>query len=270
MRRQMGIASTLLRVSVAIGILVGVGAGPARASFIDTRLDFDDLVHGEVVTDQYADFPGVSLRGENFARSFDYVIAFDSLSRGTDDTDLEASDSGLRWSGGNIANEDLGRFLILQENDSGCGDGICDDPDDERFRPAGEIYFAFAFPVLSFGFDLIDVESESMENGMVSFFLEGTRVGMIEFKDLLDPNSPLFDDTIEFGDHSANRVQPITADFLGVAEFDAAVLKLGGSGAVDNILFDSTRPIPEPAAGSLLGLGLVGLAARQRLRLRKH
>ena len=78
------------------------------------------------------------------------------------------------------------------------------------------------------------------------------------------------DDTIEFGDHSANRVQPITANFLGVAEFDAAVLKLGGSGAVDNILFDSTRPIPEPAAGSLLGLGLVGLAARQRLRLRKH
>ncbi len=103
------------------------------------------------------------------------------------------------------------------------------------------------------------------ENGMLRFFLEGEKVGMVEFKNFVDPDSELYDGSIEFGDHTANRIEPITAEFLDVAAFDRVVVKFGGSGALDNIVVS-----PEPTTGLMLALGLAGLGTRSRRSQRRR
>lgn len=225
-------------------------------------ITFDDvgLEHGSLVSNQYA---GLSITANNFNRSFDYAVAFDSNASSTRDPDLEAASGGLTsWSGGNLEGEDLGIMLIIQENNYGCLDDlVCDKPDDEGGRAAGTLTFDFGeTPVLDFGFDLIDVESTTAENGQVTFFSGDDQVS-ISFMDLLLG--------FELGDNTANRIlpfAPIFGDGLGsTPAFDRIVIELGGSGAVDNITF---TPVPQPSTALLLSLGLIGLVWSGRRRPR--
>jgi hypothetical protein len=150
-------------------------------------------------------------------------------------------------------------MLIIQENDYDCASGVCGRPDDEGRRPAGTLIFDFSqAPVFDFGFDLIDVESTTAEDGSVTFY-SGKDVVTIGFMDLLMG--------FELGDNTANRILPITPIFDdaddGPRALEGVVIELGGSGAVDNITF---TPVPEPSTAVLLGLGLVGLAWSGRPR----
>jgi len=217
-------------------------------------ITFDDLglVHGQIVTGA----PGVSIVADNLWRPFDYAVAFDSEASGTADYDLEARRGATRWSGGNLAGQELGLMLILQENSTGCGDGVCDSPDDEGNRPAGMLTFIFDTPVDSFGFDLIDVDSLTSENGWIAFEdLKGGRV-QIDFSTFLAG--------YQIGDNTANRITPFTAEALGLGPIDHIVLKLGGSGAVDNVDFTPIVAVPEPATALFVGIGLALLSARRR------
>jgi len=225
-------------------------------------LTFDEVgfVHGSLVTDQYA---GLSITADNFNRSFDYAVAFDSNASHTRDPDLEAASGGLTsWSGGNLEGEDLGIMLIIQENADGCsGDFVCNEPDDEGRRAAGTLTFDFGqMPVISFGFDLIDVESTTAENGSVTFFSGDDQLS-ISFMDLLVG--------FELGDNTANRILPFAPNFGDELDFtpafDRIVIELGGSGAIDNITF---TPVPQPSTALLLLLGLTGLAGSGRRRRR--
>jgi hypothetical protein len=219
-------------------------------------LTFDEIgfVHGSVVADQYE---GLSITAVNFNRSFHYAVAFDSNASSTRDPDLEAASGGpTSWSGGNLEGEDLGIMLIIQENDDddGCSGGfLCSEPDDEGRRAAGTLTFDFGLsPVSDFGFDLIDVESTTAENGQVTFFSGDDEVS-ISFMDLLLG--------FELGDNTANRILPFAPSFGDGLDltptFDRIVIELGGSGAVDNITF---TPVPQPSTAFLLSLGLTGLA----------
>ena len=210
----------------------------ATSSRADT-IDFEALAHGEIVTTQFVASNGVTISADNFNQIFDLAVIFDSQETGTADPDLE----GPPWAVGNLApNTLLGNLLIIAQEDTQTVPGIVDNPNDEGGQPAGEITFQFNEPIESFGFDLIDLEGAIAEGGSISLFDGLNLIGTVPISDFTDNLSPFFDATIVFGDNSANRLQPITAGAFQATQFDTVVILMGGSGAVDNIVFEPAPP----------------------------
>ncbi|MFI4898425.1 MAG: PEP-CTERM sorting domain-containing protein [Phycisphaerales bacterium JB059] len=229
--------------------LCAIGAMTAAAGA--QTIDFNTLVHGEIVTNQFAPLATISAINPN--RPFDIAAAFDTTLMGTSDPDLE----GPPWSGGNLAISDtkvhLGMALIIAENSTGAGDGILDNPDDEASRPAGQLIFDFSSVYNTFGFDVIDIEGVVEESSSLEFYLAGGLVETIDFTEFTTLASPHYDATIVFGNNHANRVSPIDI----VDGFDRVVINVGGSAAFDNIV------VPAPSGVAMLGLGAL-LANRRR------
>jgi hypothetical protein len=163
---------------------------------------------------------------------------------------------------GNLAGAtDLLNALIISENDAG------GQPDDEGNQPAGTITVDLDFQASSLGFDILDIDSTTVETGGVDFFLDSTLVGSFEWSDLVGGGA-LADPSVVFGDNSANRINPVAlADLVGADGdvFDLIVFRMGGSGAVDNLEIEEA-PVPEPAALSLLLLGAAALLGTRRVR----
>lgn len=241
---------------------IALGASSANAETID----FNNLLHGEIVTNQYFLSHGLTISGVNYDGP-DAVVAFDSNRTGTPDPDLQ----GKNWSTGNIASgTDMGKMLILPENVKDLNNnGRVDVPDDEGSRPAGYFTFTWDAPISLFGVSVIDIEgvTERTPGGhLIDFYMDLVKVGSVGFDDLLDNSSSFYDATIKFGDHSANTISPITASAIGATQFNRVVLHMGGSGAVDNLVFEKFTTIPEPASLGLLGMGAMMLVCRPRRR----
>jgi hypothetical protein len=245
-----------LRFLLLTAVAAAVGWGGAASA---GTIDFDDVSfqHGTVIEpNQFAPL-GVTITVDNFSGP-DLGVIFDTNFGGaTTDPDLVDPDH-VNFP----EDEDLGFALIIQENSKGCGDGVCNDPDDEGSRPAGKITLEFDIPLLSFGFDLIDVEPAASEDGRVSFFLEGALIDSIRWDEIECAVGPHCDPSVSFGDDKANRIDPFTAAKLG-SEFDKVVIKLGGSGAIDTLQFTE---VPEPSALWLLAGGVAALGAARRRR----
>jgi hypothetical protein len=229
-------------------------------------LSFDTLDHGEIVNTQFTGDFGVTISADNVGGGPDLAIAFDSLQSGTRDPDLE----GPSWAGGNLDEETvLGRLLIIAENGiDDNGDLRIDRPDDEGSRPAGSLLFEFQVPILSFGFDLVDVEGPEefgADSGFVAVFFgeNGTELARVGFGQFVDSDSSFFVEGVTFGNRTANRIPEITAEALGIEQFNKVEIDLGGSSAVDNVTF---QPIPEPSTFVLLGLGLALSSLPRRSR----
>ena len=222
--------------------LLALAVAPATATAL--TIDFEGLQHGEVVTS----FGGVTITADNFNRSFDYAVAFDSTETGTRDPDLEDD-----WAGGNLVGEVLGNLLILQENDYGCDTGVCRKPDDEGRRAAGTLTLEFDVATPFLGFDLIDVDSTMAENGVLTLWDAAGASASIDFDVILSG--------YDIGDNTANRIDPLLAEAFDLGDIVKAEFLMGGSGAIDNI-----EIIPEPTTALLLGLGLVGLGISGRRR----
>lgn len=235
-------------------------------------IDFEGLATGQIVDSEYSSI-GVTIAVNNRNRGPNTSEAFDDIAPGVDigvvfDT---SSPTGGDWdlatpsSGGNLEGVSLGNILIIEENQTdGNGDGIIDGPpDDEGGRPAGTIYLLFDDPISSIGFDLIDIEVAESELGwFAAFFSDGTEIGTVVFSDLAGLVHSMGE--IEFGDNTANRIDPFFASDFGESGFDEVQLRLGGSGGIDNIIFE--HPVPEPATLSLMAMGLAGAAWRGRRR----
>ena len=241
-------------VVAVISILIGfVAVSQAEAVLID----FDELANGTQLWNQYKSSYGLKIRCNNPNRDDpDRAITFDTMLDNTADPDLE-----FPWSGGNAATEKFGNVLIIAENlIDADGDGLVDDPDDEGSQPAGHIRFVFDNPITAFGFSFIDVDGsggEEPKNYKVNFYLGGTKVGQLNFKQYKD-----IDSTIIHGNHFANHYPVITASYIG-SPFDKVRVRFAGSGAIDNIYF---CPIPEPMTMVLFGSGLLGLGIFKRRR----
>lgn len=241
----------MIRTLALCAAAITAGAGSASATTIIT---FSGLEHGRIVNNQYAAL-GVTIAANNVNRPFDLAVAFNTQLTGTADPDLQ----GPPWSAGNLApNTVLGNVLIIQENNTGISDGIANNPDDEGNRPAGDFTFTFANPVSTFGLDIVDIENVTSENGGIQLFRNNVKLLDLTWAMLRNPASAYYDPTIVFGDDSANRVQPINASRFGVSGFDRAVIRMGGSGAIDNIV------IPAPGAAALAVFGTLVAARRRR------
>lgn len=248
-------------------------AAPAAATLADLVIDFDSFVDGEIVADGTMLFADWSLSVENPNRDFspnfsDLAVAFDSDASGsTSDGDLRRN-SG--WAGGNLVtnalfDDILGKVLILQENDSGCGDGICDNPDDEGSRTprAGSFTFDLLGKVFaSISFVLVDVEGALDEMGSITFF-RGSEEQVFDFSQFLVGDFASLD--VVFGNRTANRIPIDLTDFGG---FDSFKVELGGSSAIDGIELIELVPIPEPTTALLFALGLGGIAVSGSRRRR--
>ena len=239
--------------------------------------DFNSLSHGQIVGNEFASPSyGFSVVGNNYYDHRDWVVGFDTNRRWTRDSDLEDP-----FDMGNVKTETFHEALVLQERGVGRDDnhnGFLDnanDADDEGRRPAGWIKFNFNEDITQFGLDLLDVEGD-MEQFKLKFFKDGVQLASVSFSEFVNNTSGLFyDSTIEFGNNSANRIMPITADLLStftgttIDNFDAVKVKLGGSGAIDNLKFgtpDSIPAVPEPNTFMIWvsGLGVAMVVRRRR------
>ncbi len=254
---------TLSRILfVGLGAFILLGSTGANATIITFDEAGPGLTHGTTVDTQYQGIPwGATISAVNAISGPDLAVAFDSTANPTADGDLEDP-----FSVGNLANlnpeTNLGNMLIIQENFNGPAD-------DEGSMPAGTITIAFNQLYDSFGLDLVDIESGE-ESGYSIEFYNGGLVATIEFSDLTDvaDTAGFYQSDITWGNNSANRV-----DAISVFAFNEVRINFGGSGAIDNLVFeDSGGPgtedpeVPEPATMALLGLGLAGFAARSRKR----
>ncbi len=252
-----GVLAALLIRPVGAGVLAALLVLPIAAGALD--VDFEGTAHGEVVD---TDFAGVTIVATNIGGGPDLAVTFDTTATGTSDSDLE-----VPFSGGNLGGSILfGNALIIQENAAGCGDDICNNPDDEGTRPAGSVELILDEALSAFGFDLLDIDAHPLERaGTVVFHDDDLGVSFaIEFNEF--DGGTFAQAGFAFGDHSANRIAPISvaeinaqiadpADQLG--EIDRVIFNLGGSGALDNL-------VPEPSPAALLAVALLTLAAVRR------
>lgn len=155
-----------------------------------------------------------------------------------------------------------GHILILSENFVGDDPGECDDDrcspvNDEGSRPAGELIFVFDAPVDLVSLDLFDIEgTETDPPGEILFFSDA------------DDDSSLFEivGLPSTGDRKWNRVT-FSPNITGV---ERMIVKLGGSGGIDNVVGRFTTQVAEPGSIGLFasGLAMLGIARHRRRKAR--
>jgi hypothetical protein len=79
---------------------------------------------------------------------------------------------------------------------------------------------------------------------------------IVGFEEFITLCSDYCDETVEFGDHSANRIKPITAASLGLSDITKIEINFGGSGDIDNLTYE----VPIPSSIFLLGLCFFAVA----------
>ena len=238
-------------------------SGAASAA---TVIDFGGIATGTTVTDQV---PGLSVSASSpYADSPEQVFAWDFNGY----PQFEFAGQQAPFTSGNATGRDLGQGLALRGPEGVLtGFGVLPEPIPtplEKRRPAGTINLAFDTALDSFGFTIVDVEGPEEFTTNTGFFIDflsnGQDVGSFDFASFVtDDDSRVFDPSIEFGDRSANQIQPITAAMLGVDSFDEVRISLGGSAVLAQV---TVNAVPTPSA-ALAGLALLGAGA---LRRRSH
>lgn len=215
-----------------------------------TTITFDDsgFVNGQIVTG----VPGVAIEANNFVLPCDDAIIFDTEQRHSRFPQLEARKYGLpRWSGGNLEGVQLNNVLVLDR----CIGGRCGANFGHHRQATGTLRFVFDVPITSIGFDMINVTRRS------------AKVGSVTFTDINDVSVTITQRVLlaclQIGHNTANRIDPLSAEGLGLGPIKSVTFLMGGATALDNITYET---VPEPATGLFLGLGLILLSGVRRQR----
>lgn len=281
-----------IAAAVVAATTVLLGSGSAAAFVLDfeqTSFIGETLVHGTVIdgTYQAADSGiNVGISAVNNGGGPDFAVVFDSRLTGTADPDLEDPFSGpaagnpYSTSPGDSQSQTSyevsfvqsemarpGNILIVQENNNGCSDGVCNDPDDEAGGP-NTISFDFTDgPITAKSIDLFDLNGGGAnETATISLFsdLGGTQ--------LIDSITVKGDDL--GGDNRAGRLLFTSFSANGIENVSKIAVQFSGSGATGNLVYvlpSGTPPqgIMEPGSLALLASGVAGLAVIRRRRGRR-
>jgi hypothetical protein len=213
-------------------------------------LDFEGFANGQIMDVEYQPLVTISAFNNDSGQSGvpNYAVIFDTGTP-THDPDLASPFYSSQSDLDNKINPyDPGNVLIIQENDVGCGDGVCDNPDDEGSRPAGYISFDFHQTIELLSIDFFDIESP--ENGTSP----NNRIDIWDGNDVFvgtighTPNTG--------GDRLWQQLlldSTVHPELLNVGRVD---VYFGGSGALDNLTYNV---VPVPAAIWLFGTALIGL-----------
>jgi hypothetical protein len=257
MRNRSLIVAGIAVSALAVPTFAGAPLPPPGGKLID----FNGYAPGTIIDNEYA-YEGVTITVQRTSPGPAVATLYNTGRTGEPDPDLQ-----IPFAMGNLAPAGTGgNILIIPENNTDKnGDGLIDQPNDEGDHPAGQFTFDFLVPVTHFGFDLVDIDGPREFNNnagfFASFYLAGKLEARVGFGSFIDPLSPFYDATVEYGDNSVNRIRSITAREVGMPVFDRVVLNFGGSGGTDNITF---TPVPEPGTLALLGLALPALLVRRR------
>jgi len=235
--------TTLMRIKLVLVTMLFIG--PVAQANV---LTFDEatFTHGTVVDSQYAPF--VTISATNVGGGPNLAVAFDSTLNNTQDPDLEGT-----FNSNNAAladNFDPGKFLIIQENDRGCGTGTCSSPDDEGSRPAGIISFQFNQAIELLSLDFFDVETA--EDGSTL----NNRIRLFD-----TANTEIFANTFYTPDTGGNNMWDQVLFGQGLTGIGRIDVYMGGSGAIDNLVYSV---VPVPAAIWLFGTALIGFIGFSR------
>ena len=237
----------------------------ASAASAATVIDFNGIATGTTVTTQVS---GLTVSASSpYADSPEQVFAWDF----NGSPQFEFAGQQAPFTSGNATGRDLGQGLALRGPEgvlTGFGVLPTAIPTPlEKRRPAGTINLAFGYELDSFGFTIVDVEGpeefETNTGFFIDFLSDGVDVGSFDFASFVtDDDSMVYDPSIQFGDRSANQIQPITAAMLGVDSFDEVRISLGGSAVLAQVTVNPVA-VPTPSA-ALAGLGLLGAGALRR------
>jgi len=203
----------------------------------------NNIEAGQVIDNEYSNW-GLNIDVDNFVRSHDLGIAFDSENPTGGDWDLET--------GGSTGHDPYGNILIISENNTDSnGDGLIDTPDDEASQNgagySGMIDFQFDYVGVEGTMTLLDIEESDHE---LRFFLDGIW---------------LSSETIYITPGGDSNLILLT---FGGFQFDQIQYWAGGSGAIAEM----SVQVPEPTTlllMSTLGSAVVGLGMRKK-RLEKE
>ncbi len=247
---------------------LGLACISVAASAHAALIDFNDQPRGKIITNQYTASDGVTISAVNFTPGHpNDAILFDSNNHTSfTDTDLE-----FPWSTGNlVGNNTIRKLLIIAQNITDANhDGLVDDPNDEGGHPAGFLKFKFTKPQTSFGMDLIDIdgpEEISPTYGYVAFLVKGVEKARVGWGEFIDPKSKFYDKTVAYENRSANHIQPINVNELGMTTaFDEVDVNMGWSSGMDNVVFSSDISViePEPTMVALVAPMLLALRRRK-------
>lgn len=218
----------LLSALAAVSVAATGAFTSAHADVI--TIDFNDLGRGDTIADQYSEH--VKFSSAPGRNGFGVAMVFDTKNFSGGDRDLKGklkhSVTGKKKNFKKIA-------IISEDNDAS-------DPDDNA--TGGSLIMSFAEGVTFFGFDAIDINhKESITLDL--FGADGTNLG-----------------TFSNGKQTAKDREFFEILTGGVSDVFKAVINLSGSGAVDNIKFQTAlapAPVPVPAALPLMLTGLGGM-----------
>ncbi|MEE4186063.1 MAG: thrombospondin type 3 repeat:Cna B-type [Gammaproteobacteria bacterium] len=206
-------------------------------------IDFEGFASGRIIDDEYA--PAVTISARNFSAGPDFAVIFDTDNPTGGDNDLGAPFNSLN--AGLTQDYRPGNVLIIQErNNCKLTAGFCTVADDEGSRPAGQIRFTFASPVILQSLDFFDIETDETnpKKSAVQLF-------DINDKEIL---AGTFSVPSTGGDNLWSQL--VFGNVEGVKRLK---ITMAGSGAIDNLTY-----VPVPAAVWLFGSALIGLWGLRR------